>query len=169
MCFVWACWVAFFVNDITPWLWHRITIAFFFLIYHNSFMIFVIHMASLVACILAMYLALVIDKAIVGCHLLLQEMVPPPIMNTNLVVDLLFSRSLAQSTSQYPTKSWGGNPPKHNLNCKVPCKYWEMHLITIQCSSYGLTMCWLLIMLIGYAKFGWVHNMAYIKDPTIYW
>jgi hypothetical protein len=132
-------------------------------------MIFVIHMASLVACILAMYLALVIDKAIVGCHLLLQEMVPPPIMNTNLVVDLLFSRSLAQSTSQYPTKSWGGNPPKHNLNCKVPCKYWEMHLITIQCSSYGLTMCWLLIMLIGYAKFGWVHNMAYIKDPTIYW
>jgi hypothetical protein len=34
-----------------------------------------------------MYLASIVDKAIVGCCLLLQEMAPPPIMNTNLVVD----------------------------------------------------------------------------------
>jgi hypothetical protein len=86
--------------------------------YANSFMSFVIHTVSLVACILAMYSTLVIDKMIMGCHLLLQEMAPPPIMNINLVVDLLSSRSPAQSTSQYPTKSWGGNPPKRNLNYK---------------------------------------------------
>ncbi len=84
---------------------------------------FVIHMASLVACVLAMYSASIIDKAIMGCHLLLQEMATPPIMNTNLVVVLLSSRSSTQSTSQYLTKSLGGNLPKRNLNHKVPCKY----------------------------------------------
>jgi hypothetical protein len=80
-------------------------------------------MVSLVACVLAMYSTSVVDKVIVGCHLLLQEMAPPPNMNTNHVLDLLSSRSLAQSASQYPTKSWGGNPPKCNLNSKMPCKY----------------------------------------------
>jgi hypothetical protein len=123
MCFVQACWVGFFVNDIAPWLSHRITIAFLSLKYPNSFMNFVIHMASLVACVLAMYSASIIDKAIMGCHLLLQEMATPPIMNTNLVVVLLSSRSSTQSTSQYLTKSLGGNLPKRNLNYKVPCKY----------------------------------------------
>jgi hypothetical protein len=123
MCFVQACWVGFFINDIATWLSHQITIAFFSFIYPNSFMSFVIHMPSLVACVLAMYSASVVDKAIVGCHLLLQKMVPPPIMNTNPVVDLLSSRSPGQSTSQYPTKSWGGNPLKRNLNSKVPWKY----------------------------------------------
>jgi hypothetical protein len=118
--------VGFFVNDIAPWLSHRITIAFFSFMYPNSFMSFVIHMVSLVACVLAMYSALVVDKTIVGYRLLLQEMAPPPIMNTNLVVDLLSSRSPTQFVSQYPTKSWGGNPLKRNLNCKVPCKYRKM-------------------------------------------
>jgi hypothetical protein len=88
-----------------------------------------------------MYSALVIDKTIVGCRLLFQEMVPPPIMNTNLVVDLLSSRSLAQSTSQYPTKSWGVNLLKRNLNWKVPCKYQKMCLTTIQCFKLGFSMC----------------------------
>jgi hypothetical protein len=50
-------------------------------------------------------------------------MAPPPIMNTNPMVDLLSSKSLAQSASQFPTKSWGGNPPNRNLNSKVPYKY----------------------------------------------
>ncbi len=104
MCFVRTCCVRFFVNDIAPWLSHRITIAFFSFMYHNSFMSFVIHMVSLVACVLAMYLISVIDRVIVGRRLLFQEMVPPPIMNTNIVVDLLSSRSPAQSASQYPTK-----------------------------------------------------------------
>jgi len=122
MCFIRACWVGFFINDITPWLSHRITITFFSFIYPNSFISFVIHMASLVTCILTMYSALVIDKVIMGCRLLLQEMAPPPIMNTNLVVDFLSSRSLTQSASQYLTKSWGDNPSKCNLNCKMPCK-----------------------------------------------
>jgi hypothetical protein len=79
--------------------------------------------------------------AIVGYRLLLQEMAPPPIMNINIVVDLLFSRLLTQSTSQYSTKSWGGNPPKCNLNSKVPCKYQKMHLTVIQCCKLGLAMC----------------------------
>ncbi len=99
MCFVRACYVRFFVNDIGPWLSHRITIAFFSFMYPNPFMSFVIHMASLVACVLAMYLASSINKTIVGYHLLLQEMAPPPIMNINHVVDLLSSRSSAQSAS----------------------------------------------------------------------
>jgi hypothetical protein len=110
MCFVRACCVRFFVNDIAPWLSHQITVAFFFFMYPNSFMSFVIHMASLVAFVLAMYSASVVHKTIVGCRLLLQEMAPPPIMNTNPVVDLLSSRSPAQSASQYPTKPWGANP-----------------------------------------------------------
>ncbi len=168
MCFVRACWVGFFVNDIAPWLSHRIAIAFFSFIYHNSFMSFVIHMASLIAYVLAMYSALVVDKTILGCRLLLQEMAPPPIMNTNLVVDLLSSRSSVQSASQYPTKSWGGNPPKRNLNSKVPCKYWKMCLTTMQCSRLGFAMCWL-TTLIGNAKSSRIHNMAYIKGPTTYW
>ncbi len=130
MCFVRTCWVGLFVNDIALWLSHQITITFFSLIYPNFFMNFVIHMASLVACILAMYSASVIDKAIVGYRLLLQEMAPLPIMNTNPMVDLLSSRSLAQSASQCPTKSWVGNPLKHNLNCKVPYNR-KMRLIAI--------------------------------------
>jgi hypothetical protein len=88
-----------------------------------------------------MYLAWVIDKAIVGCRLLLQKMAPLPIMNTNLMVDLLSSRSPAQSASQYPTKTWGGNPLKRNLNYKVLCKYRKMRLTAIHCSRLGLAMC----------------------------
>ncbi len=63
-----------------------------------------------------------------GCRLLLQEMAPPPIMNTNPVVDLLSSMSPAQFTSQYSTKPWGVNLRKHNLKCKVPYKYRKMRL-----------------------------------------
>jgi hypothetical protein len=81
------------------WLSHQITITFYF-IYPNSDRNFVIHMVSLVACVLAMYLASVVDKDI---------MASPPIMNTNLVFDLLSSRALVQSASQYSTKSWGNN------------------------------------------------------------
>jgi hypothetical protein len=88
-------------------------------------------MASLVACVLAMYLALVVDRVIMGYRLLLQEMAPPPIMNTNPMVDFLSSRSPAQFASQYLTKPWGANPPKHNWNCKVSCKYRKMRLIII--------------------------------------
>jgi hypothetical protein len=113
----------------------------FIYIYPNSFMSFVIHMASLVTCVLAMYSALIVDKAIVSCHLLLQEMAPPPVMNTNPVVDRLSSRSPAQSASQYPTKSWGDNPLKRNLNSKVPRKYQKMHLTIIQCFKLGFAMC----------------------------
>jgi hypothetical protein len=61
MCFVWACWVQLFVNDIAPWLSHWITIAFFSFMYPNSLMSFVIYMVSLVACVLAMYAASVSD------------------------------------------------------------------------------------------------------------
>ncbi len=56
--------------------------------YPKSIINFVIHMASFVACVFAMYSASVVDNAIIGCHLLFQEMAPPPIMKTNLVVDL---------------------------------------------------------------------------------
>ncbi len=165
MCLVRACCVGFLVNDIGPWLSHQIIIAFFSFMYSNSFMSFVIHMVSLVACVLVVYLALVVDRVIVGYHLLLQEMAPPTIMNTNPMVDLLSSRSLAQFVSQYPTKPLGANAPKRNLSCKVLCKYQKMRLTTIQCSRLGLAMC-LLTTLIGYAKYNRVHNMAYIKDPT---
>jgi hypothetical protein len=61
--------------------------------YPKSIINFVIHMASFVACVFAMYFASVVENAIVGCRLLLQEMAPPPIMKTNPVVDLLYSRS----------------------------------------------------------------------------
>jgi hypothetical protein len=55
-----------------------------------------------------------VDNAIVGCRLLLQEMAPPPIMKTNPVVDLLFSRSPPQSASQYPSTSLDGVAPNCN-------------------------------------------------------
>jgi len=131
MCFVQTCWVGFFVNDIAPWLSHRITIGFFSFMYPNSFMNFVIHMVSLVVCVLAMYSISIVNKVIVGCRLLFQEMAPFPITNTNPMVDFLSSRSLAQFVSQYLTKSWGGNPLKHNLNYKVPCKYQKLRLTVI--------------------------------------
>ncbi len=88
MCFVHAWWVGFLVNDIAPWLLHRITIIFFSSMYLKSIINFVIHMASFVACVFAMYSASMVDNAIVGCRLLLQEMAPPLIMKTNHVVDL---------------------------------------------------------------------------------
>jgi hypothetical protein len=97
-------------------------------------------MASLVAYVLAMYSSFVIDRVIVGCCLLFQEMAPPPIMKRN-PMDLLSSGSPAQSASQYLTKPWGANPSKRNLNCKVPCKYQKLHLTAIQCSMLGLAMC----------------------------
>jgi len=61
----------------------------------------------------AMYSASVVDNAIVGSHLLFQEMAPLLIMQTNLVVDLLSSRSLPQFASQYPSTSLDGVA----LNC----------------------------------------------------
>jgi len=112
------------------WLSHRITITFLFFMYLNSFMNFVIHMVSLVACVLTMYSTLVVDKTIVGYRLLLQKMAPPPIMNINPMVDFLSSRSLTQFASQYPTISWGGNLVNRNLNCKAPYKYRKMCLTT---------------------------------------
>jgi hypothetical protein len=89
-------------------------------------------------------------------------------MNINHEVDFLSSISPSQSTSQYATNYLDYSVPNHNLNCNVPCKYQKMHSTTIQCSMLILTLCWL-ITLIGYAKFGRVHNMVYIKDPTTFW
>jgi len=123
MCFVCAWWVGFLVNDIAPWLSHQITIIFFSSMYHKSIINFVIHMASFVACVFAMYSAFVVDNAIVGCHLLLQEMAPPPIMKTNPMVDLLSSRSPPRSASQYPNNSLDGVAPNYNFICNVLCKY----------------------------------------------
>ncbi len=57
--------------------------------YPKSIINFFIHMASFVACVFALYSAFVVDNVIVGYRLQLQEMAPPPIMKTNLVVDLL--------------------------------------------------------------------------------
>ncbi len=57
MCFVRAWWVGFLVNEFAPWLSHRITIAFFSSMYPKSIINFVIHMASFVACVFAMYSA----------------------------------------------------------------------------------------------------------------
>jgi hypothetical protein len=55
MCFLQTCYVGYFINDITRWLSHWITIAFFFFMYPNSLMSFVIHMASSVACYLHVF------------------------------------------------------------------------------------------------------------------
>jgi hypothetical protein len=60
---------------------------------------------------------------IMGYGLLFQEIVPPPIMNINHVVDFLSSRSLAQFASQYVTIFSSGNPLKRNLNFKVLYMY----------------------------------------------
>ncbi len=106
MCFVHAWQVRFLVNDITPWLSYRITITFFSSMYPKSIINFVIHMASFVACVFAMYSASMVGNAIVGCHLSLQEMVPLPIMKTNLVVDLLSSRSPPQSHHNIQAFPW---------------------------------------------------------------
>ncbi len=78
-------------------------------------------MGFFVACMFAMYSASVVDNVIVGCRLLLQEMAPPPIMKTNLVVDLLSSKSPPQSASQYPSTSLDGVAPNCNFICNVPC------------------------------------------------
>ncbi len=142
MCFVRAWWVGFLVNDIAPWLSHRITIIFFSSMYPKSIINFVIHMASFVTCVFAMYSASVVDNAIVGCRLLLQEMAPPPIMKTNPVVDLLSSRSPPQSASQYPRTSLDGVALNCNFICNIPCKYRKIHLTAIQCSMLGFAMCW---------------------------
>jgi len=168
MCLVHAWWVGFLVNDIAPWLSHRITITFFSSMYPKSIINFVIHMAYFVACVFTMYSTSVVDNVIVGCRLLLQEMAPPPIMKTNLVVDFLFSRSPPQIASQYPNTSLDGVASNYNFICNVPCKYRKIHLTAIQCSMLGLAKCWLNTF-IGYAKLSRVHNMAYIKDPTTCW
>jgi len=131
MCFVHAGWVGFLVNDIAPWLSHRITIIFFFSMYLKSIINFVIHMASFVACVFTMYFTSVVDNAIVGCHLLLQEMASPLIMKTNPVVDLLFSRSPPQSASQYLRTSLDAVALNCNFICNVFCKYRKICLMTI--------------------------------------
>jgi hypothetical protein len=71
--------------------------------------------------VFAMYSASVVDNAIVGCCLLLQEMAPPPIMKTNPVVDLLSSRSPPQSASQYPSTSLDGVAPNwlYEIGCST--------------------------------------------------
>ncbi len=131
MCFVRAWWVGFLVNDIAPWLLHRINITFFSFMHHKSIINFIIHLASFVTCVFAMYFASVVDNAIVGYRLLLQEMAPPLIMKTNHVVDILSSRSPPQSASQYPSISLDGVPPNCNFICNIPCKYRNIHLMAI--------------------------------------
>jgi hypothetical protein len=108
--------------------------------YPKSIINFVIHMASFVACVFAMYFTSVVDNAIVGFHLLLQEMAPPPIMKTNPVVDLLSSKSPPQSASQYPNTSLDGVAPNCNFICNVPYKYRRIRLTAIQCSLLGFAM-----------------------------
>jgi len=130
-CFVHAWWVGFLVNDIAPWLSHRITIIFFSSMYPKSIINFVIHTASFLACVFAMYSASVVDNVIVGCRLLLQEMAPSPIMKTNPVVDLLSSRSPPQSASQYPSTSLDGVVPNCNFIYNVSCKYRKIRLTAI--------------------------------------
>jgi hypothetical protein len=137
-----------------------------FFMYPNSFMSFVIHMAYLVICVFAMYLASIVDKVIMGCYLLLQKKTPPAITNTNPMVDTLSSRWSTQFSSQYPTISWGGNPLKCNLNCECLANIEEC--AWLQSNVLGLDMCWL-TTLIGYAKSNRVHNMAHIKDHTSCW
>ncbi len=100
MCFFRAWWVGFLVNDIAPWSLHRSTIPFFSSMYPKSIINFVIHMASFVACVFAMYYTSVVDNAIVGCRLLLQEMAPPLIIKTNPPVDLLSIEILFDYNSQ---------------------------------------------------------------------
>jgi len=81
--------MGFLVNVITPRLSHRITIIFLSSMYPKFIINFVIHMAFFMACVFTMYSVSMVDNAIVGYCLLLQEMPPPPIMKTNPVVDLL--------------------------------------------------------------------------------
>jgi hypothetical protein len=109
--------------------------------HHKSIINLVIHIASFVAWVFAMYSASVVDNAIVGCRLLLQEMAPPPIMKTNHVVDLLSSRSPLQSASQYPSISLDSVALNCNFIYNVPCKYQKICLTAIQCSMLGLAMC----------------------------
>jgi len=61
--------------------------------HRKSIINLVIHMASFVAWVFTMDSASMVDNAIVGYRLLLQEMAPPPMMKTNPVVDRLSSRS----------------------------------------------------------------------------
>ncbi len=168
MCFVRACWVRFFVNDITPSLSHQITITFFSLVCPNSFMNFVIHMASLVSCVLAMYLASVVDKVIVGCICYSKKWLHLPLRTQTMWWIWYPQGHRPNPHHNIRPNLWGGNLPKRNLNCKVPCKYQKWCLTVIQCSTLGLTMCWL-IVLIGYVKSSWIQNMTYIKDPTTCW
>jgi hypothetical protein len=100
--------------------------------------------------------------------IIFQGIIPPPIIDINHEVDFLSSRSPSQSASQYLTSYLDYSVPNHNLNCTIPCKYLKMHSTTIQCSMLILTLCWH-ITLIGYVKFGHVHNTIYIKDPTTCW
>ncbi len=83
------------------------------------------------------YSASMVDNAIIGCHLLLQEIAPLPIMKTNRVVDLLSSRSSPQFASQYPSTSLDGVAPNCNFICNVPCKCRKIRLMAIQCSMLG--------------------------------
>ncbi len=99
--------------------------------YPKSIINFVIHMASFVACVFAMYSASVVDNVIVRYRLLLQEMAPPPNMKTNHVVDLLSSRSPPQSASQYPSTSLDAVASNCNFICNVPCKYQKIRLMAI--------------------------------------
>jgi len=94
------------------------------------------------------------------------------VSKTNPMVDLLSSRSLAQSTSQYLIISWGGSLSNHNLNCKVHYKFQKMCFTIIQCSKLGLAMCWL-TLLIRYVKSDQVHhgihqgsNSLLIRNPN---
>jgi hypothetical protein len=83
--------------------------------YPKSIINFVIHMASFVACMFAMYSTSMVDNAIVGYRLLLQEMALLSIMKTNPVMDLLSSISPPQSASKYPSTSLDGVAPNYNL------------------------------------------------------
>ena len=80
-------------------------------------------MASLVAFEAAIYLDSAVESMMVGCFLEDQETIPPATLKTNPPIDLLESRSWAQSESVHPTRSTASpERPNVSLKCAVPLR-----------------------------------------------
>ena len=121
------------------------------------------HTASWVAKHSAMYSDSEVDRATVGCFLLVQLVAPPDITNTFPEVDRRSSESKAQSASEEPSTS---TPVSWycRRSLAVPFKYRKTRLTPVKCVSVVVELNLGIITKINHADFNRVSITLWKKE-----
>ena len=153
----------FFASVMHPSLLHMMDVGLSYM-YPTSTKSFLSQSIFFVQWLVVIYSASHVDNAMVR-FLHFHEMIPMPIRNKYLVVDLMSFAFLAQSALQNPLEEIS-LPLRHNLKSKVPFKYPMMRFAAIQCGGSVFNMNWLIVLTTN-AISALVTIITYMKDPTL--